>query len=114
MRKIHHPSKEEIELSQVLYALGDPARLAIVANLANQTGSCRDACDKNLSKSTLSHHFKILREAGIVYSEKDGACYVNTLRTRDLNDRFPGLLASVLRSSRRASRARSASSRGRT
>lgn len=100
MRKIHHPPIEQIHLSDVLYALGDPARLAIVANLADKTGSCREACDMNLSKSTLSHHFKILREAGIVYSEKDGACYVNTLRTKDLNTRFPGLLASVLRSFR--------------
>lgn len=99
MAKIHHPNLKEVELSDVLYALGDPIRLGIVANLTTKSAnSCVGACDQmELSKSTLSHHFKILRDAGIVYSEKDGKSYVNTIREKELNERFPGLLASILK-----------------
>jgi DNA-binding transcriptional ArsR family regulator len=109
MRKLHHPLKKEIELANVLYALGDPIRLEIVKNLAKMTGkitetaqvvhhrSCKNICTKlRLSKSTLSHHFRILREAGVIWCEKDGTQYVNRLRQDDLSGLFPGLLDCIV------------------
>ena len=109
MRKLHHPLKKEIELANVLYALGDPIRLAIVKNLAKLTGnknetttiqhhrSCKNICTQlTLSKSTLSYHFRILREAGVIWCEKEGTQYVNQLRQADLQSLFPGLLACVV------------------
>ncbi len=104
MRKLHHPNADEIELTNVLYALGDPVRLKIVYNLsitstrATHSPSCKNVCSElKLSKSTLSHHFRILREAGVISCEKDGTQYVNRLRLRELNLLFPGLLRSILR-----------------
>ena len=96
MRPIHHPDKEDISLECVLYALGDPVRLAIVKRLAiEQELSCA-AIEVPVAKSTLSHHFKILREAGVIYCRKQGTQHMNSLRQEDLSDRFPGLLETIL------------------
>ena len=113
MRKLHHPLISEIEIENILYALGDPIRLDIVKNLAQEENSCslkkltsalilKRSCKHiciqlSLSKSTLSHHFKILREAGVIWCEKEGTQYVNRLRTDELNALFPGLLKSILK-----------------
>ncbi len=104
MRKLHHPLSHEIELANVLYALGDPVRLKIVQCLAALTPkqvldrSCKSLCeDLGLSKSTLSNHFRILREAGIITCEKEGTQYINSLRAPELQKRFPGLLKSILK-----------------
>ena len=106
MRKLHHPRDHEIELANVLYALGDPVRLKIVQNLSlvstqvTHTSSCKNICSRlTLSKSTLSHHFRILRESGVIWCEKEGTQYVNRLRVKELNALFPGLLKSILKSS---------------
>jgi len=115
MRKLHHPLKSEIEIENILYALGDPIRLDIVKNLAREENSCsiknitsalllkrscKHICTKlSLSKSTLSHHFKILREAGVIWCEKDGTQYINRLRGDELDSLFPGLLKSILKAS---------------
>ena len=96
MRPIHHPDKAHISLTGVLYALGDPVRLEIVQRLAaNQELPCA-AIDVAVAKSTLSHHFKILREAGVIYCRKQGTQHMNSLRREDLDDCFPGLLATIL------------------
>jgi DNA-binding transcriptional ArsR family regulator len=98
LREPHHPARREIELSAVLHALSDPARLEIVRHLA---GGAEPHCGKfelGLSKATLSHHFKVLREAGVVRQQPQGTSRMNTLRREDLDARFPGLLDSVLRS----------------
>jgi DNA-binding transcriptional ArsR family regulator len=96
MRKPFHPGKNQISLSCVLFALSDPTRLKIVRAIANTDGL--NCCDipLNLSKSTASRHFKVLREAGIIRMEPHGVVCTNSLRREELNDLFPGLLDSVL------------------
>jgi DNA-binding transcriptional ArsR family regulator len=89
MREVHHPPREEIELHSVLHALSDHARLAVVRPLA-----------LGLSKPTLSHHFRVLREAGIVRTRPDGRKRLLSLRRDDLEARFPGLLDAVLSADR--------------
>jgi DNA-binding transcriptional ArsR family regulator len=99
--EIAHPDREEIELGAVLHALSDPVRLQIVACLAAQgcpqsTGSV----DVPVSKSTCTHHFRVLREAGVIQQEQAGTARMNTVRIDDLDARFPGLLKTVLESAR--------------
>ncbi len=103
--KLHHPAAEELELAAVLHALSDPVRLKIVYALAEAEQSC-SAVESSVSKSTLSHHFKVLREAGITHTRVNGTHRYVSLRTAELEARFPGLLGSVLEASRmEASRA---------
>ena len=91
-----HPTPNEFDLPQVLYALGDPTRLAIVRKLAECEGmSCGDVCC-DTPRSTLTHHLKILRESGLIITEKQGQTHFNSLRKADLEKRFPGLLKNVL------------------
>ena len=81
----------------MLHALSDPARLEIVRRLA--AGSEEWSCgtfELGLSKATLSHHFRVLREAGVVRTRPDGRKRLLSLREDDLNARFPGLLEAVL------------------
>ncbi|MEM9542231.1 MAG: helix-turn-helix transcriptional regulator [Cyanobacteria bacterium P01_E01_bin.42] len=97
MKPFYHPNIDQMTLAGVLYALGDPARLEIVQLLARQGEQPCGAFNFNLAKSTISHHFKILRESGIVYSHKSGTQHLNSLRREDLEQRFPGLLDAVLK-----------------
>lgn len=85
----------------ILHALSDPARAAIYAEIAES--GCADACSnfasvtgKDIPKSTLSLHFRILREAGLVRSERIGTQMRNTARCPEVNQRFPGLLGAIL------------------
>ena len=79
-----------------MYAMGDPVRLEIVRRLAEQGEQpCRD-CGGAIAKSTLSHHFKILRESGVIQSQKVGTQRLNSLRKDDLEACFPGLLDTIL------------------
>jgi DNA-binding transcriptional ArsR family regulator len=96
MRPIYHPDKTDITLEGVLYALGDPVRLEIVRRLAAAEELPCAAIDVSVAKSTLSHHFKILREAGVIYCRKQGTQHMNSLRREELSDRFPGLLDTIL------------------
>ena len=94
---LSHPKREEIDLSRVLHALSDPVRLKIVACVAE--GECAmGAIDVPVTKSTCTHHFKVLREAGVLAQRQVGTARMNTLRREDLDARFPGLLETVLRS----------------
>jgi len=96
---LEYPERDAIQLVEVLQALGDPVRLQIVRFLDGSDGAI--ACHEipmPVSKSTGSHHLKVLREAGVVKAQADGTRRYYTLRTEDLDARFPGLLASVLRS----------------
>lgn len=88
-------------LESVLYALADPTRLEIVKTLtAENCGmSCSRAAPADLPKSTQSHHFQVLREAGLIRSERRGTEVVNSLRCAELDKRFPGVLASILKAS---------------
>ncbi len=96
MRPIYHPDKKDISLAGVLYALGDPVRLEIVRCLAERGALPCCALSVPVAKSTLSHHFKILRESGVLLCRKDGTQHINSLRREDLDMLFPGLLAAVL------------------
>ena len=97
--EIAHPKRSEIELGAVLHALSDPVRLKIVAALASGQGehSC-GSFDVPVTKSTCTHHFKVLREAGVIHQRQEGTARLNTLRRDDLEARFPGLLTAVLES----------------
>jgi DNA-binding transcriptional ArsR family regulator len=97
VEQIPHPSRSEIELGAVLHALSDPVRLKIVGALAgaDQERTC-GSFDVPVSKSTCTHHFRVLREAGIIQQRQEGTARLNTLRGDDLEARFPGLLATVL------------------
>ncbi|MDB9528859.1 metalloregulator ArsR/SmtB family transcription factor [Oscillatoria sp. CS-180] len=97
MKLIHHPNKADISLESVLYALGDPVRLEIVKRLAAESELPCAAIDVSIARSTLSHHFKILRECGVIHCRKQGTQHMNSLRREDLSDRFPGLLETILR-----------------
>ncbi|QGG41332.1 ArsR/SmtB family transcription factor [Aeromicrobium yanjiei] len=93
-----HPSIEDVALTDVLFALSDPARLEIVRELADGPLGMAEcgATNPDLPKSTKSHLMKVLREAGIVRNEPDGRRRVVTLRRDELDAAFPGLLDSVL------------------
>jgi DNA-binding transcriptional ArsR family regulator len=106
VREPHHPSRGELELSSVLHALSDPARLEIVRRLAAGDEPSCGMFELGLSKATLSHHFRVLRESGVVRTRPDGRKRLLSLRSEDLNARFPGLLDAVLAAKR--SRAKTA------
>lgn len=96
MRPYKHPVVSELHLERVLYALSDSIRLDIVRHLARvETATCGEL-DGGRPKSTVSHHFKVLREAGLVSTENNGTIHMNTLRRADIDSRFPGLLAAIL------------------
>jgi DNA-binding transcriptional ArsR family regulator len=92
-----HPSREEIDLAAVLHALSDPVRLLMVRKLAGDLeGRSCGGFDVPVTKSTCTHHFKVLREAGVIQQRQEGTRRVNTLREDDLEARFPGLLGTIL------------------
>jgi DNA-binding transcriptional ArsR family regulator len=96
MRTTTHPAIEDVALCQVLYALSDPIRLEVVRKLASGGEATCFALDAGRPKSTMSHHFRVLREAGLVQTRIEGPTHINNLRRDDLEQRFPGLLSAVL------------------
>jgi len=103
-RPLDHPEPEAIRLEAVLHALSDPIRLKIVGDLA--MGHDDMACiafELPVSKSTSTHHFRVLREAGVIRQHYRGTSRISKLRNEDLQARFPGLLDAVLLSSAGAS-----------
>jgi DNA-binding transcriptional ArsR family regulator len=100
IEEIAHPRRDQIELAAVLHALSDPVRLKIVAALAAAADG-EPTCgsfEVPVTKSTCTHHFKVLREAGVIHQRQEGTARRNRLRAEDLDARFPGLLETVLRS----------------
>lgn len=99
MAAFFHPQPEDISLTGVLAALGDPTRLVIVRNLAGcgEGRNCGEAapCPK-MSRSTLTSHFRILRESGLVRTTKKGVENINVLRRAEIDARFPKLLDVIL------------------
>jgi DNA-binding transcriptional ArsR family regulator len=93
---LHHPAVEDIELAGVLHALSDPMRLQIVVGLATEDHRPCGSFDLPVTKSTCTHHFKVLREAGVIRQRLEGTTRLNSLRRDDLEKRFPGLLDSIL------------------
>ncbi|MBL1096694.1 ArsR/SmtB family transcription factor [Streptomyces coffeae] len=96
-RSLEHPRREEIRLEDVLHALADPTRMRVVRTLAEEPGevSC-SVLDLPVSKSTTTHHCRVLREAGVIHQIYRGTAKMNALRREDLDALFPGLLDSVL------------------
>lgn len=96
LEPLPQPTREELALAAVLHALSDPMRLRIVAGLARDEERSCSSFALPVTKSTCTHHFKVLREAGIVSQRQHGTARLNTLRRDDLDARFPGLLGSIL------------------
>jgi DNA-binding transcriptional ArsR family regulator len=94
-----HPSRDDITLEGLLAALSDPMRLRIVKSMLGQGGcmSCTEAAPcPEMAKSTLSNHFRILREAGLIHTAKKGVEHRNAIRQDDIEARFPGLLKTIV------------------
>lgn len=100
MRTLYHPSRDEIILTTVLYALSDQIRLEIIRGLSKEKELSCSALEIPIPKSTLSHHYKVLRESGVINTRIEGTHRFISLRQDDLNDRFPGLLQAVLHASK--------------
>ncbi|HEX3622677.1 MAG TPA: helix-turn-helix transcriptional regulator [Acidimicrobiales bacterium] len=101
---LHHPSPEEFQLTDILHALSDPIRLDLVRQL--DTGDVERTCksfDLPIAKSTATHHWRVLREAGVVRARVEGTKKYHRLRKDEVNQRFPGLLDSILASADPAS-----------
>src|SRR5579862_3159505 len=101
MRLLFHPSIEDITVEGILHALSDPIRVAIFADLVSQ--ECPQNCstfltvsDKTIPKSTLSQHFRALREAGLIRGERRGVEVHNTSRCAEIERRFPGLIQAIV------------------
>lgn len=96
-----HPSKDDITLTGVLGALADPMRVRIVREMLMSKDGCMSCSQAmpcpDMAKSTLSNHFRILREAGLIHTAKRGVENRNTVRETDINARFPGLLKTILK-----------------
>jgi DNA-binding transcriptional ArsR family regulator len=98
MREKKHPQIEQVDLTDIMYALSEPARVEIVRQLAqaDEPMSCGEL-NAGRPKSSMSHHFKILRDSGLIETRIDGKEHFNTLRLADVEKKFPGLLKSVLK-----------------
>jgi DNA-binding transcriptional ArsR family regulator len=95
---IFHPRRADLDVVAVLHALADSTRLEIVRILARDPAA-EIACGAfglDATKQNLSHHFRVLREAGVIRSRDEGRNRYTTLRNADLESRFPGLLSAVL------------------
>ena len=102
MRPLFHPSVDDITVESILHALSDPVRVAIFTNIdrASDAQTCSaflEVGDRVVPKSTLSQHFKALREAGLIRSERKGVEMRNTSRCAEVEKRFPGLIAAIVR-----------------
>jgi DNA-binding transcriptional ArsR family regulator len=105
MRPLIHPSVDDITVEAILHALSDPVRVAIFAQVVGS--QCPQSCsdfgnivERGIPKSTLSQHFKVLREAGLIRSERRGVEMHNTSRCFEIERRFPGLIAAITKAHR--------------
>jgi DNA-binding transcriptional ArsR family regulator len=102
MKPLIHPSVDDLRVETILYALSDPVRAAIFRQIAGSSGARTCAqfaqvSDRSVPKSTLSQHFKVLREAGLIHSERQGVEMRNTSRCQEIEGRFPGLIPAIIR-----------------
>src|SRR5450631_306225 len=102
MRPLFHPSLEDVTVEAILHALSDPVRVAIYAQIVGS--ACSQNCsnflkvqEKAIPKSTLSQHFKALREAGLIRGERVGVEMQNTSRCAEIEKRFPGLIMAIVK-----------------
>ncbi len=102
MRPLYHPSVDDITVEGILHTLSDPVRVAIYADIVGS--GCSQNCstflkvsEKTIPKSTLSEHFKALREAGLIRSERQGVEMQNASRCAEIDGRFPGLIKAIVK-----------------
>jgi DNA-binding transcriptional ArsR family regulator len=105
MRSLFHPSIEDVKVETVFHALSDPVRVSIFEQIAGS--DCKQTCsnflivrDQTVPKSTLSQHFRVLREAGLIRSERHGVEMHSTSRCGEIEKRFPGLIPSIIKALR--------------
>ena len=91
-----HPPADELTLVGVLHALADPTRMTIVQTLHAEAERACGTFPVTVSPSTLTHHFRVLREAGIIRQREEGSRRWTMLRDDDLDERFPGLLTAIM------------------
>src|SRR5258707_5292031 len=101
MRPLFHPSVEDVTVEGILHALSDPVRVAIYADIVGSAFSqnCSNflnISEKTIPKSTLSQHFKALREAGLIRGERIGVEMQNTSRCTEIEKRFPALISAIV------------------
>ena len=101
MKPLFHPSIEDVTVEGILHALADPVRVAIFADIVG--ASCSKNCsnflnvsEKTIPRSTLSQHFRALREAGLIRGERRGVEMHNTPRCQEIEQRFPGLISAIV------------------
>lgn len=92
----NHPDRDQIRLENVLTALGNPLRLTVIRMLAQGGEYACSAVLQGVPKSTLTHHWRVLRDSGVIWQRPDGRENLLSLRREDLDARFPGLLDSLL------------------
>jgi DNA-binding transcriptional ArsR family regulator len=102
MRPLFHPSIEDVTVEAILHALSDPVRVAIFAQIVGSgcPQNCSDfieVSERTIPKSTLSQHFKALREAGLIRGERVGVEMRNTSRCAEIDKRFPGLITAIVK-----------------
>jgi DNA-binding transcriptional ArsR family regulator len=96
VRGFKHPPIEEVTLELMFHALSDPVRLDIVRQLAATPEASCHALNAGRPKSSMSHHFRVLRESGLVRTRTQGTAHANALRRIELDKRFPGLIDALL------------------
>lgn len=111
-RPLQHPASADISIASVLYALSDPVRAAIVRELTKspQGMNCTEMNQRlglKLAKSSCSQHYRILRDAGVIFCARKGVELFSRVRTQELSAKFPGLLRAILSGYEVTPRARS-------
>ena len=115
MRPLHHPDVKDVTVEAILHALSDPVRVSIYAEIIGQ--DCSQNCssfqrvgEKAIPKSTLSQHFRVLREAGLIRGERRGVEMHNVSRCAEIEQMYPGLIGAIANAHRlqvaRAAKAR--------
>ncbi|WP_345355088.1 ArsR/SmtB family transcription factor [Actinoallomurus liliacearum] len=95
-RALTHPDVDEFDLLDVLHALSDPTRMTIVRTLHADPERACGTFPVDVAPSTLTHHFRVLREAGVIRQREDGNRRWTALRLDDLDARFPGVLDALV------------------
>lgn len=97
LRELFHPTVDQLNLSTILNALGDPIRLEIIKHLAQNCETTCACCNIDMQKSALSHHFKVLRESGLINVRIEGKQRFLSIRYDHIKERFPGLLDAIIK-----------------
>jgi len=97
VRGFQHPNIDEVALEHIFQALSDPVRIEIVRQLASMPEASCNALNGGRPKSSMSHHFRVLRETGLIRTRTQGTAHANALRRAELDQRFPGLIDALLK-----------------